>query len=99
MVLFQLHNASKLSDWCMKFLCNHFLVIRQKYLKQFHKLSPDNIKFIDRNRWPPEWFALNYCANLIKITQNYNEMLCTCICKIFYKFTVFNITVFHAAVT
>ncbi|XP_052773542.1 rho-related BTB domain-containing protein 1-like [Mya arenaria] len=52
----QLHNAPQLSDWCMKYLCNHFLIIRQKYLKQFHKLSAENIKFLDCNRWPPEWY-------------------------------------------
>ncbi|XP_045190267.2 rho-related BTB domain-containing protein 1-like [Mercenaria mercenaria] len=52
----QLHNAELLSDWCVKYLSNHFLVIRQKYLKLFHKLCADNIKFIERNKWPPEWY-------------------------------------------
>ncbi|KAL4232158.1 Rho-related BTB domain-containing protein 1 [Mactra antiquata] len=58
----QLHNADKLSDWCVKYLCNHYLVIRQKYLKLFHKLTPENIRFIEKNKWPPEWYMkeLNY---------------------------------------
>ncbi|KAH3855821.1 rho-related BTB domain-containing protein 2-like [Dreissena polymorpha] len=52
----QLHNASQLADWCKTYLCNQFLAIRQKYMKPFLKLSPENIRFIERNRWPPEWY-------------------------------------------
>lgn len=61
----QLHNADGLSDWCLKYLCNHYLQLRQRYSKMFHRLNPENIKFIERNKWPPEWYVkeLNYYEN------------------------------------
>lgn len=61
----QLHNADGLSDWCLKYLCNHYLQLRQRYMKMFQRLNPDNIKFIEKNKWPPEWYIkeLNYYEN------------------------------------
>lgn len=58
----QLHNADSLSDWCLKYLCNHYLQLRQRYMKMFQRLNSDNIKFIEKNKWPPEWYVkeLNY---------------------------------------
>ena len=53
--LFQLHNADSLSDWCLKYLCNHYLQLRQRLMKQFKSLSLENIQFIEKNKWPPEW--------------------------------------------
>ena len=53
--LFQLHNADSLSDWCLKYLCNHYLQLRQRLMKQFKSLSHENIQFIEKNKWPPEW--------------------------------------------
>lgn len=61
----QLHNADSLSDWCLKYLCNHYLQLRQRYMKTFQKLNTDNVKFIEKNKWPPEWYVkeLNYYDN------------------------------------
>lgn len=74
----QFHNANILSDWCMKYLSNHFLMISKKYLKLFHKLSPENIRFIEKNKWPPEWYMkeLAYYDSMLAQSKKSKKSKC-----------------------
>ncbi|GAB1604023.1 rho-related BTB domain-containing protein 2-like [Argonauta hians] len=53
----QLHNASQLAKWCLHYLCVHFLDIFPQYAKLYKTLSLENQLYIDKHRWPPEWYV------------------------------------------
>lgn len=53
----QLHNADQLASWCISYVCQHFPEAMQKHTKFMQGLSKDNIMYIEKNRWPPAWYA------------------------------------------
>ncbi|XP_014774745.1 rho-related BTB domain-containing protein 2 [Octopus bimaculoides] len=53
----QLHNAVQLAKWCLHYLCVHFLDIFPQYVKLYKTLSLENQLYIDKHRWPPEWYV------------------------------------------
>ncbi|XP_076102479.1 rho-related BTB domain-containing protein 2-like [Mytilus galloprovincialis] len=55
-----LHNAYQLAAWCLEYVCQHYPEA-WKYNKHYMQaLSKDNLKFLEKNRWPPAWYVNEY---------------------------------------
>lgn len=47
----QLHNADQLERWCLHFIASNFLSFIERI--EFSLLTGDNLKYVEKNRWPP----------------------------------------------
>lgn len=51
MFLFQAHNASQLSNWCLHFIASNYSVFESSPF--FSLLEGENKEYVEEHRWPP----------------------------------------------
>ncbi len=52
----QLHNASKLTAWCLYFMTTNYNELCDKAAKDLKQLNPATQKYLEEHRWPPVWY-------------------------------------------
>ena len=50
----QRHNAKQLEKFLLHFICTNYVPMRKK--KEYSLLKGSNLKYIEKNRWPPKWY-------------------------------------------
>jgi small GTP-binding protein len=45
------HNAKKLAEFCLHFICTNYQPMKKR--KEFEKLENENLTYIEENQWPP----------------------------------------------
>ena len=77
--LFQLHNASQLTAWCLWFVSSHYTTIYRKHSKIVQSLKPDNQVYLSKHRWPPLWYEVSffncyYFIENMQLTMTYQSI-------------------------
>eukprot|EP01084_Bolivina_argentea_P285492 489596_1 len=54
LLIAQKHNAKQLEKFLLHFICTNYVPMRKK--EEFKLLKGNNLKYIEKNRWPPKWY-------------------------------------------
>ena len=55
-LLWQIHNADQLADWCLAYLSTNYNNICRKAPKLLKALHSENQTHLAQHRWPPVWY-------------------------------------------
>eukprot|EP00794_Sanderia_malayensis_P005407 gene5407-6083_t len=56
----QLHNASRLTAWCLYYMTTNYNELCRKHAKELNQLNVATLKYLDEHRWPPVWYLKEY---------------------------------------
>merc|ERR1712228_284366 len=70
----QKFNAKQLEKFLLHFICTNYVPMRKK--KSYALLKGNNLKYIEKNRWPPKWYedeCVEYEKKLKEWTDEYGK--------------------------
>merc|ERR1712154_83052 len=66
----QRHNAKQLEKFLLHFITTNYVPMRKK--KEYKLLKGDNLKYIEKHRWPPKWYE-DECAKYAEELEEWQD--------------------------
>merc|ERR1712154_281409 len=66
----QKYKAKQLEKFLLHFICTNYVPMSKK--KEYQLLKGDNLKYIEKNRWPPKWYE-DECVKYQKELEVWSE--------------------------
>ena len=70
LLISQKYNAKQLESFLLHFISTNYVAMKKR--KEFKLLKDDNLKYIEKNRWPPKWYE-DKCIQYEKDLNEWNK--------------------------